>query len=171
MTCAKSAVLSDDFQYRYELRRFWDRSLPVLPVILLNPSTADANKDDATVRMLMAYARRWSFGGFVLVNLYALRSTDPRGLALSEDPIGPLGLTYVRGLIGAAGLFFKWMLVGWGDGGSKLRAHTQLVRWVTTTAEACQVELRCLGTTKSGAPWHPLRKSLDLVPKRWSQGS
>jgi hypothetical protein len=163
-----SAVLSADGSYRYELRRIWDPQLPLLPVILLNPSTADAKDDDATVRILIAFARRWGFGGFVLVNLYALRSTDPRGLALADDPIGPLGSSFIRGLLGAAGVSgIEWALVGWGDGGSKLRGHAQHVRWVCKTAQACKVELRCLGKTKAGAPWHPLRKSLDLVPVRW----
>lgn len=76
----RSAVISKDGLYRYTLRRVWDESKPLLNFVLLNPSKADAETDDATVRRCIGFAKLWGFGGIVITNLYAYRSTDPKKL-------------------------------------------------------------------------------------------
>ena len=85
----KSAILSDCGAYRYELRRTWDDRLPVLLWIGLNPSTADHIQDDPTNRRIAGFSRRWGYGGYVLANLFAYRSPDPKALKQARDPIGP----------------------------------------------------------------------------------
>src|SRR5687768_16866498 len=75
--------------YRFELWRIWDEDGPKLNVIGLNPSTADENLDDPTIRRCIGFARDWGFGGLVMTNLFAYRSTDPKGLAAVDDPVGP----------------------------------------------------------------------------------
>lgn len=74
----RSAVFSPCGTYRYELRRTWESSLPILVTIGLNPSTADGYGDDPTIRKEIGFASRWGYGGIVKVNMFAFRSTDPR---------------------------------------------------------------------------------------------
>lgn len=76
----RSAVVSDCGRYRYRLDRIWDTALPAVTFIMLNPSTADASNDDATIRRLAGtngFARRWGCGALIVVNLYAWRATTP----------------------------------------------------------------------------------------------
>jgi hypothetical protein len=76
----KDAKLSDDKLYRYQLSRIWDETKPKVLFIMLNPSTADADVDDPTIRRVINFAKSWNYGGVYVVNLYAFRSTDPKGL-------------------------------------------------------------------------------------------
>ena len=76
-------------RYRYWLRRRWNGDLPQCTFIGLNPSTADARTNDPTLRRCINFADQWGYGSLLLVNLFALRSTDPRALRLSDDPQGP----------------------------------------------------------------------------------
>lgn len=83
------ALFSECSLYRYALGRMWNPKLPQMLVGATNPSKATHEESDPSVRKIMHYARRDGFGGFVLVNAFALRSTNPRGLLEVSDPIGP----------------------------------------------------------------------------------
>src|ERR1700761_9373795 len=83
-----SAKFSPDEKYRYTLSRRWSEG-PLLTWLMFNPSTATEYTLDATVRRCMGFSKRWGYGGFVVVNLYAIRGTDPKTPAKVEDPIGP----------------------------------------------------------------------------------
>lgn len=63
--------------YRYRLTRVWDPTLPTITFVLLNPSTADAEHLDPTLRRCVGFAKRDGFGGMVILNLYAFRSPSP----------------------------------------------------------------------------------------------
>src|ERR1700733_11688299 len=39
--------------------------------VMLNPSTADAEKDDATIRRCVGFAKSWNYERLAVVNLYA----------------------------------------------------------------------------------------------------
>lgn len=86
---ARSAELSTDGRYRYSLSRVWDDSLPIVLFIGLNPSTADHERDDPTIRRCMRFAQDWGCGTLLMGNLFALRSTDPRTLLSDPAPVGP----------------------------------------------------------------------------------
>jgi hypothetical protein len=85
----RDAVLSDCKRYRYLLRRTWHHERARCLYVMLNPSTADAEVDDATIRSCVRLAKDAGYGSFEVVNLFALRATDPAELAKSGDPIGP----------------------------------------------------------------------------------
>ena len=74
----KSAEISKCGKYRYMLMRIWDLDLPKVCFVGLNPSTADAKEDDPTIRQLIEFAKSWNYGGFVIVNLFAMRATNPK---------------------------------------------------------------------------------------------
>jgi hypothetical protein len=143
------AVFSDDGLYRYELRRTWGDGPPVL-WLMLNPSTADAVEDDPTVRRCMRFARAWErYGGIIVCNLFALRSTDPAGLQKVDDPVGPDNDKHIDGCAQEAGL----VVCAWGNHGyykgramdvSRRLIHDGFVLW-------------CFGVSKHGChPLHPL---------------
>ena len=150
-----SAVISPCGQYRYRLDRSWspwerpwpavpEQSLPLLWV-MLNPSTADGDKDDPTIRKCIGFSKRWGFSSLIVVNLYALRSTDPTALWRHSDPCGPDNLQMIKEVCHGV----RNVIVGWGNR-NMLDAHAFRV------LEMLPKPVVCLGTTKHGHPRHPL---------------
>src|ERR1051326_3107500 len=88
--------------YRYTLTRAWNDGKDRLLFIMLNPSTATAEIFDPTVRRCYGWARDWDFGALEVCNLYALRSTDPKGLGLVSDPVGPENDAHIMEACGRA---------------------------------------------------------------------
>lgn len=147
------ATFSDCWRYRYNLWRHWSREDGYLVWILLNPSTADERKDDPTVRRCMAFARRWAFGGVEIVNVYALRSTDPRNLWRAADPVGPENDERIRDAIRGGGL----IVAAWGAHAKRERVEEiRKLHDAVRGRTASIPPLQCLGVSKSGAPRHPL---------------
>jgi len=154
------AVLSDDLVYRYTLDRRWAWDGPVMVWIGLNPSTADHQADDPTIRRMCGFARREGCRGICVLNLYALRATDPRELARHPDPVGPENDDWLAGVgIAADGP----VVAAWGAhpfAARREQAVTQLLALAGVT------QLMCLGMTGQGYPNHPLylRADAPLVP-------
>lgn len=148
----RSATISPCTAYRYQLRRIWDEALPMVLFIGLNPSTADAQTDDNTSRVCINYAKRWGYGGLLLGNLFAYRSTDPSGIYSAQDPVGPDNDTWLRKLQAQAGL----VVCAW----SALGGHKDRDKAVLGFLR----DPHCLARLKSGYPGHPLYKRADLRP-------
>ena len=72
----RSAKISSCGLYRYDLWRVWDSQKENVCFIGLNPSTADENKDDPTIRRCMAFAMAWGYGSLCMLNLFAFRATE-----------------------------------------------------------------------------------------------
>jgi hypothetical protein len=145
----RGATFSDCRTYRYNLWRLWDDDGPKLNVIGLNPSTADENVDDPTIRRCIGFAMDWGYGGLVMTNLFAFRSTDPKGLTAVADPVGPENDRFL-GYWAESGT----PLAAWGAHPMAQGRSLDVVRMLH------HLELECLGFTKGGAPRHPL-----YVPK------
>jgi hypothetical protein len=86
---AGPALLSPDRLYRYTLERVWALDRPKCAFIGLNPSTADESRLDPTLRRCVRFADSWGYGSFVMLNVFAFRTTQPLGLLLANDPVGP----------------------------------------------------------------------------------
>jgi hypothetical protein len=86
----KSADLEGS--YRYRLDRWWGPGKRLV-FVMLNPSTADAMKDDQTIKRCMYFARREKCDGITVVNLFAWRTTFPSELrkALADDALEDWG--------------------------------------------------------------------------------
>ena len=108
----KSALISQCGKYRYHLQRVWDKELPRVCYIMLNPSTADAEKDDATIRRCIGFAKSWGYGGIDVVNLYAYRATQPSELWKVVDPVGPDNDIWLRRM--CAKLEVSLVVAAWG---------------------------------------------------------
>ena len=70
----KDAILSEDRKYRYILSRTWDDTKPTVLFIGLNPSTADEETDDSTIRKCINYAKCWGYGKILMANLLLLEA-------------------------------------------------------------------------------------------------
>lgn len=75
--------------YRYLLSRTTAAPLNrVLLVCMLNPSTADDEKDDPTISRVRRLAEKSGFSRLLVLNLLGVRATDPSTIWLYEDPLG-----------------------------------------------------------------------------------
>ena len=121
---------------------------------MLNPSTADAEKFDPTVRRCFGFACDWGFGSMEVVNLFAFRSTYPEQLKKVSDPVGPENDVIILKAVKESDL----VVAAWGIHG---RLHGRDLK-VQRLIEGIK-DLHCIGTTKAGAPLHPLhqRKSFS----------
>lgn len=134
--------------------------------VMLNPSTADDERDDATIRRCRGFAREWRKTSLEVVNLFAMRSTDPLGLLAVERAAAVGGLENNRNIL-AACLRADRIVCAWG-------AHARLGELLTSRAAAVVDLIRAeghglhvLGLAKNGQPLHPLRLRADLQPKVW----
>ena len=150
-------------KYRYRLHRTWDRTKPWVIFALLNPSTADAIADDPTVRRCIGFAKRWGCGSLAVLNVFALRSTDPKALKKADDPVGPKNAE-------AWSRCLKWVMrtnkeidadwrnfvvCGWGTHAGLNRQDRKAMQWIGD-ADHWINKAYCLGETQDGFPRHPL---------------
>ncbi|MGH2626189.1 MAG: DUF1643 domain-containing protein [Anaerolineales bacterium] len=140
--------------YRYHLWREWDQGLPVVTFVMLNPSTADAEQDDPTIRRCTAFARNWGYGRLEVVNLFAYRAASPRELFAARDPVGPENRRWVSGSVEG-----NRVVVAWGNHGRGLRSPV----WEGLSGRG----RACLGLTALGEPRHPLYVPGDRLPQLW----
>lgn len=148
MKLTRSAIISDCKRYRFQLSRCWDAYRAWCCWIMLNPSTADDQVDDPTIRRCMDFAKTWGYGGIFVVNLFAWRATDPKTLADAADPGGEGN---GKAIISSAQLS-DLVICAWGTGG-KLNDRGRRITDLLTT---WKIPMKCLGVTKCGHPKHPL---------------
>jgi hypothetical protein len=146
----KGAYFSPDRVYRYMLYRDWASwsNMRTLVVIGLNPSTADENDDDPTIRRCIGFAKREGCGRLVMLNLFALRATDPRVMKAHRDPIGAENDAVIRHWTRDECDWSSIVVAAWGVHGVHM-GRSVTVRLLTP-------QLYCLGVTQTGQPRHPL---------------
>lgn len=159
----RGAIFSECGRWRYRLWRHWMVGHPPLTFLMLNPSTADAEKNDPTIERCERRARRGGFGGVQIVNLFAYRSTDPRALLrLSQDEaIGPENDEAILFACGRS----HAVVAAWGAWGS-LHGRAQIV---AAKIRSEGIGLWALGVTKHGEPRHPLYISNDTPIRPWTE--
>ena len=143
-----------DGEYRYSLWRLWDPEQPRILFIMLNPSTADEDQDDATLRRCITFARSWQAGSLEVVNLYAYRATHPARLSQVTDATGPENDTHILRAVNLA----NRIICAWG-------AHKQAQKRSTEVLALLEgKDLYCLGHTRGGHPRHPLYTPNGIQP-------
>lgn len=155
-TVRKDAVISPCGTYRYRLTREWDESKPTVAFVMLNPSTADAEVDDPTIRRVIGFARSWGFGRVWVYNLFALRSTDPDHILRHPDPVGPENDAHLQAIPADIPVVAAW--------GMHHRGHLGRAFHVGRMLKG---RLECLGRTNGGHPRHPLYVRGDAQRSRF----
>lgn len=150
-----SAVISDDEVRRYALRRCWDRELPAVFFLMLNPSTADAAQDDPTIRKCIGFAKSWGYGSLLVGNLWPYRSFDPSRL-MSHFDCGEIDEDN------------EWWICA-----MHASAHATIAAWGVadifkyeqgSPAARTLLNTYCLKRTKNGSPQHPLYIPGETTP-------
>ena len=175
---ASKASFSANRQYRWWLHRQWSLGSGLLLFVGLNPSRADGERDDPTLRRLQAFAKSWGYQELLVVNLFARRSPHPAALQRASDPVGVNNDQVLQAC------FERWacdpqldLWCGWGvNGGRGLRARDVLRKLQPLS---CQRRIHCpnsqgplsLALTRSGQPRHPLYapRQSTLCPFRWAE--
>lgn len=153
----KWARISDCGKFRYTLGRHWGVG-PGLVFVMLNPSTADADIDDPTIRKCMGFARRLEcsegifYGGIVVVNLFAYRATDPADLKRALYPVGPDNDHWILESILSSRPFGENIVCAWGRNAAG-HPRTQMV---IDTIRKAGMKPMALRLSADGTPHHPL---------------
>lgn len=150
LNCVSGAVFSDDRQHRFWLWRIWDRSRPLLVVCMFNPSNGNGTRDDPTVLAVCDFARRWGYGGILIINLNSLVSPDPSVVhnMPADKRSGDAQPAAMARAIQIAREQDTPILCAWGNLATPEDA-------VTFIAAAGGVDLVCLGHNANGSPVHP----------------
>lgn len=146
----RDAVISECGKYRYLLRRAWDHKQPRALFVMLNPSTADAAVDDATIRSCIRLSKGLGYGSFEVVNLFAWRSTDPDQLPIAHGEA--IGVDNER-IMCAAIVRCDVAICAWGAHPMVRRVHPH---FTVERIRSYRPEAYCFGRTKQGFPKHPL---------------
>jgi hypothetical protein len=167
----KCALCGERLRYRYVLGREWGPGPPAV-FIMLNPSTADAYVLDPTVRRCVGFARQWGAGGLVVLNAFALRSTDPRALRVEPDPTGPANDRAIAAVLAdRRRLLREWeaagepapmpTVVAWGVHATLGRRDEKVLALLREHRFA---PMRLGNSTKDGHPRHPLYVPGNVEP-------
>lgn len=159
----RSAIISACGLYRPRLDRDLGYDGPTALIMGVNPSTADGESDDQTIRKDYGFSRHFGWGRFIKANKFALRAKDVRALRTAIDPIGPMNDAYIEQAMREADVH----VVAWGPL-AKLPRHLR-GRWkrVVSIAREVGCPLFCLGMAQDGQPLHPLMLSYDRPLIRW----
>jgi hypothetical protein len=154
----RRCVFSPCGTYRYTLARQWDGTRPRVLFVMLNPSTADEDHDDPTIRRCIGFAQRWGYGAADVGNIFALRSTDPALLYTHGKPVGKDNDEHLRELARRA----ERVVVAWGNHGAHMGRGAQVLDMLGRAG----VVPRCFGLTATGHPLHPLYQPRDARLRR-----
>lgn len=145
----KGAIISTCGHYRYSLWRKWGYDERNLHIIMLNPSTADANEDDPTIRRCIGFAKDNGHSGIFISNLFALRTSDPKVLYRHPHPVSDPHRANKNDVhIRLNDMECCRTIFAWGAHGSHKHRDIQIIDRFPGAG--------CLGFTLAGHPKHPL---------------
>jgi hypothetical protein len=161
-----NATISACGEYRYRLERDTSDFGGQTAVIMVNPSTADAETDDQTIRKLRGFGERNGWGRVVVGNLFAYRATDVRELGKVPDPVGPEN----DNELAVIAMQVDRVVYAWGP-------VTKQPKWHRGRWKAVDAIFRrnghfplCIGApAKCGHPCHPLTLGYDRPIIGWAQ--
>jgi hypothetical protein len=133
--------------YRYSLQVTWKPG-NVVAVVGLNPSIADEQQDDKTIRQCIDWARGQGCGGLLMLNAYSFRAKLPSDLKKAPDPFGDQTPEKIVEMCKG-----KRVVVAWG-GHAIYRGRGAKIAAAFAKAG---MELDCWGFNEKGSPKHPGR--------------
>lgn len=156
----RTAVFSNNRKYRYRLdipiSKHYAKG--VIAFAMLNPSTADEVKNDPTVKRCIGYAERWNYSHLIIINLFALRATNPKTLYTHSKPIGKHNEKIWKEVSREVDMF----ICAWGNHGSHMYQDFRAMEWIKNALG--EKKTFCLDVTKTGQPVHPLYQKSDIEP-------
>lgn len=151
-TTTGGAVLSPCERFRYSLWRGWGadlQSTPSLLFVMLNPSTADHQDNDPTIRKCIGFAKKFGFLGLEVVNLFAFRATKPADLRAAGYPVGDRNDHHIHVALDRCD---KRVVCAWGANARGLERPKQVLELIRQRGGQPHTLWRCI----DGTPSHPL---------------
>ena len=142
---------TDDNKARFVLGEKGENPLICVGV---NPSTAEPNKLDPTLRLVKGWANRLGYDGWIMLNLYPQRATNPNDLhegcriPLMEQNLRHWNIIFHK---------YNWVTV-WAAWGTLIEKRCYLKGWLENYANIVD-ECRWITIGKlsnAGHPHHPL---------------
>jgi len=155
LSIPQGAIFSDDRRYRYVLWRVWNPSLPVFMQVGLNPSKADEIRSDPTITRGIVRADRNGFGAFLMGNLDAYVSTDPKALLNNGYAVGEFTDYYIKEMVKLSSV----QLCGWGSFKGMAERAGEVFKMLPNPF--------CLGVNADGQPKHPLYVGYEVEMKKY----
>ena len=137
---SRSADISSDRKERFSLSRIWDSKKPKVLYIMLNPSYADDEFDDPTIRRLIFFSKKFKYGGFYVTNLFTQITPYPKLLNI-DSTISNNNLKIIKDLV----LKSKTIVYAWGN---YIEEPDELKKFISNPM--------CFGKNINGTPKHPL---------------
>ena len=129
-----------------------------LAFLMLNPSIANAEILDPTLTRCWKRAQMLGYTRMEIVNLFALVSTDPKGLYTCEDPVGPDNDRAILEVANNADM----LVCAWSN-------HARFNGREAAVLEMLKgVPKYALKINKDGTPRHPLYVPYSIQPQLWS---
>lgn len=169
------ACLSAGRTHRYILNRTWApfHTPKAAVFIMLNPSTADEATDDPTIRRCTGFAQRLVSGctGIQIINLFAVRSKDPKVLFTHSSPIGDQNDEAIQFVVQQALAINMPVIAAWGtECHASIRARAQFVFDNFLFQASERRGLFCLKYNGDGSPAHPLYLPNSIKLTHYSRG-
>lgn len=160
-----SAVISECGIWRYLLTR--DLGVGTLTVAIcgVNPSTADGEIDDQTIRKDKGFCRLLGVRHLIKINEFAFRATDVNALKTAADPIGPDNDRHIEQAFRDADLH----IAAWGPLAKLPKPLRGRWRDVAAIADKVGCRLMCWGTAQDGHPRHPLMLAYSTPLVEWKR--
>ena len=136
----RRAKFSIDKKHRYELSRHWDLSKSDILFIMLNPSIANEDIDDPTIKRLISFTREFKHGGFFVANLFTYITPYSKTLDTSIG-LTKLNLKTIKNLVNKV----DEVIYAWGNSIKEPQELKNLVK-----------NPKCFGKNLNGTPKHPL---------------
>lgn len=155
MNCDRGAILSDCGTFRYRLWRRWSSNVKPIAFVMLNPSTADAEEDDPTIRKCIGFATRLGQGAIEVVNLFAYRATKPADLKKAGYQRGPENFRHIIDACKGSAV----TICAWG-------AHARGLQQPSMVLDVLQqhgVQPMALALTEDCIPRHPLMLGYESI--------
>lgn len=153
------ATFSECRRYRYALWRIWMLGRPVVNFVMLNPSTATEVDNDPTVERCERRARQWGYGGLIVTNIFAWRSTASAALREVPDPVGPENDGHILLMAHRASM----IVCAWGGNGRYLDRGAKVRRLLGGIKPLHYLRM----SERTGEPFHPLYLPYECEPQVW----
>ena len=151
-------VKTDEFLVWYEVTYKyynWDKGKPLVMFIGLNPSTANEDENDPTIRSVERISKHNGYGGFYMMNCFPYVSTDPKKLYDCSHSI------HNEAWLKEIGSISKDIVFAWGnfEGVQKLGVDYILSNLFP--------QAKALHINKNGSPKHPLYCKTETKFVNW----
>ena len=151
------ADFSEDRKYRNALWRIWDSKKSLVMFVGLNPSTANENTDDPTIRRVISFAKAWGYGGVYMMNLFTVVSSDPKVLR-DNNNLGDF--VHDKNILREYAKKCERIVFAWGNfKEAKSRGYEIASEFPNAY---------CLTKNKNGSPKHPIYVSASVLPVKFN---